>query len=142
MIRTIGFILFALVLEAIGVVYLSKGLKQVGGVERFSAGEILRVVKAGAANGNVLLGVALETAFFICLLILLSRRDVSFVWPLTALGFVLTTLAAKYVLHEQIPAVRWLGVVLIMIGAACITWSERQKKTGATTEAAAASGAR
>ena len=40
------------------------------------------------------LGVALEAAFFVCLLVLLSRSDVSFVWPLTAIGFVLTTVSA------------------------------------------------
>jgi drug/metabolite transporter (DMT)-like permease len=128
MIKTIAFILFALVLEAIGVVYLSQGLKQIGEAARLNFGEILRVVKAGVTNGNILLGVALETAFFICLLVLLSRRDVSFIWPLTAMGFVLTTFAAKYILHEQVSAARWLGVVFIMIGAGFITWSEQQKK--------------
>ena len=128
MIKTIAFILFALVLEAIGVVYLSKGLKQVGEVARLNFGEILRVVKSGVTNGNILIGVALETAFFVCLLVLLSRRDVSFVWPLTAMGFVLTTFAAQYLLHEQVSAARWLGVVLIMVGAGFITWSEQQKK--------------
>jgi drug/metabolite transporter (DMT)-like permease len=116
------------VLEAIGVVFLSKGLKEIGEVQRISAGEILRMVKAGITNPNVLLGVALETAFFICLLILLSKRDVSFIWPLTAMGFVLTTFAAKWVLHEQVSPARWIGVVFIMIGAGFITWSEQQKK--------------
>ncbi|NBV22490.1 MAG: hypothetical protein EBS05_11310 [Proteobacteria bacterium] len=117
-----------LICEAIGVVFLSRGLKQIGEVKQVNAPEIWRIVKAGATNGSVLLGVTLEAAFFIALLVLLSRSDVSVVWPLTAMGFVLTTLAAKFVLHENIPPVRWLGVLLIMLGAGLITWTEKAKE--------------
>ena len=117
-----------LVCEAIGVVFLSKGLKQIGEVKLITATEIWRVVKAGVANPNLLLGVALEAAFFVALLVLLSRSDVSFIWPLTAMGFVLTTLTAKYLLHEEIPPMRWLGVLLIMLGAGLITFTEKAKE--------------
>jgi drug/metabolite transporter (DMT)-like permease len=85
------------------------------------------VVKAGASNPYLLTGIALEALFFGILLVLLSRTDVSFVWPLTALGFVLTTLSAKYFLHEDVSGVRWAGVLLIVVGAGLITWSEKSK---------------
>ena len=117
-----------LVCEAIGVVFLSKGLKQIGEVKQVNAAEIWRVVKAGVTNTSILVGVALEAAFFVALLVLLSRSDVSFIWPLTAMGFVLTTLAAKYFLQEEVPPLRWLGVLLIMLGAGLITFSEKAKE--------------
>lgn len=47
----------------------------------------------------------------------------SFIWPLTALGFVITTFAARYILHEQVTTLRWTGVALIVLGAALITLS-------------------
>jgi drug/metabolite transporter (DMT)-like permease len=53
---------------------------------------------------------------------------VSFVWPLTSLSFVMTALAAKFFLHEQIIPARWAGICLIMAGAALITWSEKNKR--------------
>ncbi len=87
----------------------------------------LRLVVRGATNTNLLLGVFFEALFFAGLLVLLSRADVSFIWPLTSLGFVLTTLAAKFVLREDVTATRWSGVLLIMLGAALITWSENAK---------------
>ena len=121
-------LLLALVLEAIGVVYLSKGLKQIGEVDRVTAAEIFRLVKLGLANGNILFGVLLETIFFGALLYLLSQRDVSLVWPLTAFGFVLTALAAKLINHEEVSPVRWAGVALIVAGAALVSWSEKQKE--------------
>ena len=124
-----------LVLEAVGVVYLSRGLKEIGELERFGVAEVLRMVRAGITNRHLLLGIAFEAAFFGCLLHLMSRGDVSFVWPLTSLGFVLTTLAAKLVLHEEVSLLRWFGVCLIVLGAGVITYTEKQKSKPAAAEA-------
>lgn len=120
-------LLIGLVFEATGVVLLKKGLTQVGGVERVSAAEIIRVLKHGVANSHVLLGVLFEALFFACLLFLLAKGDVSFVWPLTALSFVMTTFAAILFLREHVSPYRWAGVVFIMIGAAFISYSEHAK---------------
>ena len=141
MTKILVILIAGLVCEAIGVVFLSKGLKQIGEVKQITATEIWRVVQAGVANPNLLLGVALEAAFFVALLVLLSRSDVSFIWPLTAMGFVLTTLTAKYLLHEEIPPLRWFGVLLIMLGAGLITFTEKAKErhqAGSTPPAPAA----
>jgi len=122
-------LLAGLVFEAVGVVFLDQGLKQVGEVRQVTAAEVLRVVKRGATNQNILLGVLFEAIFFGCLLTLMSKgADISFIWPLTSLGFVLTTLAAKFYLREHVSLVRWGGVLLIMFGAALITYSEKTKE--------------
>ncbi|HXD52977.1 MAG TPA: hypothetical protein VN689_13845, partial [Burkholderiales bacterium] len=57
-----------------------------------------------------------------------SQRDISFIWPLTALSFVMTTLAAVFYLREHVSGTRWAGVALIMLGAGLITWSEKVKE--------------
>jgi len=121
-------LLIALVLEAVGVVLLSRGLKQIGEVEQFTAAEVGRIIRRGVVNPSLLLGVGLETIFFGTLLYLLSQRDVSLIWPLTALGFVLTAIAAKFILHEEIHWTRWIGVALIVIGAAFVSYSEKMKR--------------
>ena len=127
MTKVLMVLLIALVLEAVGVVFLSRGLKQIGEPERVAVAEVLQVLRRGAANPSILLGVVLETIFFGALLYLLSQRDVSLIWPLTALGFVLTALAARFILNEEIHWTRWLGVALIVIGAAFVSYSEKLK---------------
>lgn len=127
MAKLVTILFIGLLCEAVGVVFLNKGLRQIGEVRHVSAAELGRVARAGATNPHILLGVFFEALFFACLLVLMSRADVSFVWPLTALGFVLTTLAAKLFLHEHVSALRWTGVALIMIGAALVTWTEQSK---------------
>jgi drug/metabolite transporter (DMT)-like permease len=127
MIKLISILIVALFFEAVGVVLLSKGLKEIGEVERINTAEIRRVIIQGATNRDILLGVFFEAIFFAGLLILLAKADVSLIWPLTSLGFVLTTAAAKFIRHEDVTPLRWTGVVLIMMGAALVGWSEKQK---------------
>ncbi len=128
MAKLITILLIGLVFEAIGVVFLSKGLKEIGEAAAINLGEVSRLIGRGATNGNILLGVFFEATFFGTLLYLMSRGDVSFVWPLTSLGFVLTAIAAKFILHEEVSALRWAGVALIVVGAAIITYSEKLQK--------------
>jgi drug/metabolite transporter (DMT)-like permease len=133
-------LLIGLVFEATGVVLLKKGITHIGEVKAINAPEILRVVKAGVTSPSVLLGVFFEALFFVCLLILMGESDISFLWPLTALSFVMTTLAALIFLGEKVSAVRWAGVVFIMIGAALISYSEHAKPKSAPDSASAAPG--
>ncbi len=135
MIKLIVVLLVALMFEAIGVVFLSKALKESTPPSVRTFTEVTKTVRAVATNGYFWLGLLLETCFFVGLLILLSQLDVSVVWPLTALGFVVTTLAAKLFLHENVSTIRWLGVVLIVAGAALVRWSEQPKTPDAAPQA-------
>ncbi len=117
-------LLIGLVFESTGVVLLKKGMQHVGEVRQVSVSEVVRVLKAGVVNPSILLGIFFEALFFACLLVLMSKSEISFLWPLTALSFVFATFAAILVLHERVSGIRWAGVVLIMIGAAFISYSE------------------
>ena len=127
MIKLIAILVVGLMFEAVGVVFLSQGLHEIGEVKRVSLGEIGRIIARGATNRNILLGILFETCFFGVLLYLLSQRDVSLIWPLTSLGFVITALAARAVRHEEVSALRWTGVAIIVVGAAIVAWSEQIK---------------
>jgi drug/metabolite transporter (DMT)-like permease len=132
-------LIVASIVEAVGIAFLSGGLKEVNARDRnLPPGQIVRVIRDGACNGKILLGIALEAAFFGALLYLLSKYDVSFVWPLTSLGFIVTTLAAQFLLHEKVGPMRWAGVLLIALGASLTSYSEAAKKPDAPPPAAAA----
>ncbi len=126
--KLIAILLVALFFEAIGVVLLSKGLKEIAMPERVTLGAVGKVIRSGITNPRLVGGVFFEALFFCGLLILMSKGDVSFVWPLTSLGFVFTTVAARFVLREEVDGLRWAGVVLIMLGVGLISWSERLKR--------------
>jgi drug/metabolite transporter (DMT)-like permease len=128
MAKLLVILLIGLVCESTGVILLKKGMTQIGPVRLASAADLGRIAKAGLGNGQILLGVFFEALFFACLLLLMSKSDISFLWPLTALSFVFATLAAMLFLHERVSPLRWAGVVFIMLGAALISYSEQSKE--------------
>lgn len=140
MIKLLLILLIGLACESAGVVMLKKGLTRLGDLQTVSLSEIVRVVKTGVTSPAILGGVFFEALFFLCLLLLMGRSDISFLWPLTGLSFVFATFAAIIFLQEQVSAIRWVGVALIVIGAGFISYSE-YAKPGRGAAAAAAEGA-
>jgi drug/metabolite transporter (DMT)-like permease len=128
MLKLLLILLVGLAFESAGVVLLKKGITQIGEMQGISFSEIFRVAKAGAVSPQILLGVLFEALFFLCLLILMSKSDISFLWPLTALSFVFATIAAMIFLGETVSLMRWIGVILIVIGAAFISYSQHVKQ--------------
>lgn len=128
MIKFLAILLVGLTFESTGIVLMKKGMIEIGQLQGYNAAEIFRVFKAGVLNHQIWLGVFFQALFFACLLVLMSRSDVSFLWPLTALSLVFATVSAMIFLHETVTWVRWVGVVLIMLGAACISYSEHAKE--------------
>ena len=119
MTKLLFILLIGLVFEATGVVLLKKGINQLGEMKRLVPGEVFRVIKSGITNPTILLGVVFEAIFFASLLILMSRSDISFLWPLTALSFVMTTFAALLEdIHEHFETLRQHpNLVLRQIGS-------------------------
>ena len=87
MLKLLAILLVSLVCDSAGVVLLKKGISQLSGVNSYTAAEMFRIVKSGLTNHQVWLGIFFEALFFIGLVFLLSKSDVSFLWPLTGLSF-------------------------------------------------------
>ena len=68
----------------------------------------------------VLLGIALLILWLLTRLTLLSRADLTFVLPVTAVGYVLTAIMGKVFLAEEISWQRWAGTLLIVAGTALV----------------------
>jgi drug/metabolite transporter (DMT)-like permease len=68
----------------------------------------------------VALGVALMIVWMMSRMALLSWADLSYVLPVTSVGYVLVAIVGKVLLHEQITPKRWAGIALIMAGVALV----------------------
>jgi len=69
----------------------------------------------------VSLGVLLLILWLLSRMALLSWADLSYVLPVTSVGYVLVALAGRIFLNEQITAKRWTGIFLIMAGVALVS---------------------
>ena len=62
-------------------------------------------------------------------MVLLSQADLSYVLPVTAIGYVVATFLGKTFLHEAVSGQRWFGTALIFVGAA-LAGTTLHSKTG------------
>jgi uncharacterized membrane protein len=69
----------------------------------------------------VTLGVALLIVWMLARMALLSWADLSYVLPVTSVGYALVALVGRVFLHEQISFKRWAGIALIMGGVALVS---------------------
>jgi drug/metabolite transporter (DMT)-like permease len=70
---------------------------------------------------GIALGVAMLILALLVRLALLSLADLSFILPMTAIGYVLAALLGRVFLHEAVSPQRWLAVTLIFAGAALVS---------------------
>jgi len=70
---------------------------------------------------TVALGVALLIVWMLSRMALLSWADLSYVLPVTSIGYVLVAIVGRVLLNEQITNRRWAGIVLIMAGVALVS---------------------
>ena len=74
----------------------------------------------------VALGIALLIVWTLARMTLLSRADLSYVLPVTAIGYVLIAVVSRLYLGEAMPPGRWMGTLLITAGFVLVgTTSER-----------------
>jgi len=85
----------------------------------------------------VALGVLALILSVLMRLALLSLADLSYVLPVTAIGYVIAAFLGRTFLHETVSGQRWLGTALIFIGAALVG-STTHSTTGAAHAGSAA----
>src|SRR5579863_8637235 len=68
----------------------------------------------------VAIGVALLIVWTLTHMALLSWADLSYVMPVTAIGYVVTAFAARFLLGENVSLARWIGILLITGGVTLV----------------------
>ena len=114
--KTRFFTLLVILSNVFGNFSLSWGLRQVG---RLLTVAPLAYVRA-LFNPWVALGVSLLILWLLSHMALLSWADLSYVLPVTSIGYVLVALVGRLFLHEAITNWRWAGILLIVIGVSLV----------------------
>jgi uncharacterized membrane protein len=114
--KTRFFTLLVVLSSLCGNFSLSCGMRQVGRLVSFSPLAYMRAV----FNPWVALGISLLILWLFSHMALLSWADLSYVLPVTSIGYVLSALAGRLFLHEEITRWRWAGILLIVAGVALV----------------------
>jgi drug/metabolite transporter (DMT)-like permease len=119
--KTYSVLLLFLALKAAGNSSMAWGMKHVP--ERMSMNPAIYL--RAALNPFVAFGVGALILALLTRMALLSLADLSFVLPVTAIGYVIAVFIGKVFLHETVTHQRWLGTLLIFAGAALVGTTSR-----------------
>jgi drug/metabolite transporter (DMT)-like permease len=145
--KTAAVLLIAIVAQAAGNVFLTRGMKAVASTANPAPGGLtgtlwqsLNVALQAMQSPEVWIGTLLLIVFFALYSAALSWADLSFVLPATAFGYVLNVAAGHYFLNEEVTRARWLGSLIITLGVVFV--SRSGERTAPAAQAGVAAGDR
>ena len=105
-----------IVIGAFGGILMKIGAGQIGSVEVNTVSQLVTFLIKLFSNIAALAGMALYFASALVWSYLLTKLDISYVQPILALTYVATPILAIVILGEHVPTLRWIGIVIIILG--------------------------
>ena len=118
--RYLPLILTGVLLNAAAQLLLKQGMRKIGHFA-FQAAALLPTGLAVATNPYILTGLLCYVISVVVWLMVLSRVEVSFAYPLLSVGYIVTALAGYYLFQENMNISRWAGIIVICLGVWLIT---------------------
>ncbi len=115
-------ILLGVGLNAAAQLLLKAGMNQIGHFA-FSPANIIPISFKVMANPPIMAGLFAYVFSVVVWLMVLSRVQVSFAYPMLSIGYIVSAVAAYYLLGEDMSMLRVMGIVVIMAGVFMVSQS-------------------
>jgi uncharacterized membrane protein len=114
--RALWLALLVIVLNASGDLSLTVGMKGIAGTMSANPADYIRAM----FHARVALGIVLLILWLLTRMTLFSWADLSFVAPVTAVGYILAAVLGHFYLGETVTLGNWIGALLIFFGTAFV----------------------
>ena len=122
MARYLPLIIFGVLLNASAQLALKQGMRQIG-YFAFDLRNCGRILLSVASNPFIMTGLGCYIVSVAVWLLVLSRVEVSYAYPLLSIGYIVTAFAGQIFFNEGIGVTRWTGIIVICAGVWLITRS-------------------
>ncbi|MBL0702015.1 MAG: EamA family transporter [Desulfosarcina sp.] len=113
-------ILVGVLLNACAQLALKQGMRTIGSFA-FTINNFIPIGLKATGNPFIATGLACYLVSVIVWLMVLSRVEVSYAYPLLSVGYIVTAFAGQIFFNETIGIMRWAGIVIICLGVYLIT---------------------
>lgn len=121
MLKSLLMIFFSITLAVAGQLLLKAGMNKIGPISAADVKNFTGTIAAVLSNVQVLSGLALYIISAVVWLVVLSRVNLSFAYPLIGFSYVIVLFASRFMFHEPVTVVRWAGAVFISFGVFLIS---------------------
>lgn len=115
-----GLILFGVLLNAGAQLLLKAGMNHIGEFA-FSWGNTIPIGFKAFTNPYILTGLGCYVISVVVWLMVLSRVQVGYAYPMLSIGYIINAIAAYFLFGESLDATRLLGILVIILGVFLIT---------------------
>jgi len=115
-------ILLGVLLNAGAQLLLKEGMRRIGHFE-FAWVNVAPIALQVAVNPFVLLGLFAYVVSVLVWLLVLSRVEVSFAYPMLSIGYIVNAVAGYYLFQENLSMTRITGILIIIAGVYLVTRS-------------------
>ena len=115
-------ILSGVLLNAVAQLLLKEGMRRIGYFE-FAWANAWPISLQVGANPFVLAGIFSYVLSVVVWLLVLSRVEVSYAYPLLSVGYIVNAIAAYYLFQEDLSLTRVAGIFVIVAGVYLVTRS-------------------
>lgn len=109
-------------LNAAAQIVLKQGMRTIGHFA-FSLKNLWPISVQAAMNPFIMTGILCYAVSVVVWLMVLSRVEVSFAYPLLSIGYIVAALAGWSFFGESVGPDRWLGIFIICFGVYLVTRS-------------------
>ena len=113
-------ILTGVLLNAAAQIVLKQGMRSIG-IFAFTLDNLIPIGLRVGMNPFVLLGIGFYGISVVVWLMVLSRVDVSYAYPMLSVGYIVAALAGRLFFGEPVDLTRWAGIITICMGVWLIT---------------------
>lgn len=110
----------SILLAVVGQLLMKKGMMIFG---TFPVSQLLYKIIPMFLNPYVFFGFASFGLSSIFWLVVLSRLELSLVYPMVSVAYILVAIASWFFFRENVTLVRWLGILVIVMGVFLISRS-------------------
>jgi drug/metabolite transporter (DMT)-like permease len=123
MLDPVVLVFVAVIISVFGQVSLKIAMNQVGAIDALSLARPMETLMRVFSTPLVWLGLGCYGVSALLWLVVLSRLDLSYAYLMLASMYVLIPLVSWLFLGEGIPPMRWLGMIVVVLGVVIVARS-------------------
>lgn len=122
---SIALLVVSVVFATAGQLTLKAAMESIGRIGSAEVSEAGQTLVRALKEPLLWIGLVLFGISAVFWLVVLSRVDLSLAYPFVGISYIVVVALARFMFHENVPTLRWIGVSIIAIGIALIGVSSK-----------------
>ncbi len=123
---SLALLIVSVVFAIAGQLTLKSAMEEVGRIGAREVSAASETIKRAIKQPRLWIGLTLFGISALFWLVVLSRVPLSVAYPFVGVSYILIVAFSRLFLHEHVPTLRWIGVIVVALGIAIVGLSFRR----------------